>query len=106
PVLLAVLPPRRLPPFPTRRSSDLGQEFVPVADDDVYHTKCRPDCQHLFGNFFRFFLLFSPRAPKGRKSRDFRPFDDAAAQADGADRRSTRLNSSHVSISYAGARLD
>src|SRR5207249_11689584 len=86
------------PSFPTRRSSDLigrfvwprdigGQRHMPQPLDAL--CECSARCAG---------------KPQGSQtevtaSHDFR-FERAIAKAD-ADRKSTRLNSSHVSISYA-----
>src|SRR5437868_8265486 len=65
--------PRDLHSFPTRRSSDLGQDAA-VAE------RARAELEPAL-----------------------KPADDLSARQsiDGRDRKSTRLNSSHVSISYA-----
>src|SRR5204862_781588 len=89
---------RDLHSFPTRRSSDL--RFTPMNDDvrrEVQKAKGfdpielfqhgTPDAAHL-----RTFLDF--RAELSRKSRNVR-------RCAASDRKSTRLNSSHVEISYA-----
>src|SRR5690606_41974285 len=62
---------RDLHPFPTRRSSDLGEHAAPAAADG---------------------------GPPGGRSR---PAAATAASEGTADRKSTRLNSSHVKTSYA-----
>src|SRR5690606_41137617 len=85
-----------LHPFPTRRSSDLRYDFhvvdlriLPRADHkaDLARTECivrRPA---------HFFTIDQYRQPvAGHSQPDTVPF---------ADRKSTRLNSSHVKISYA-----
>src|SRR5699024_12752445 len=92
-------PPRRPPAFATRPSSDLGTLEGPpdggTLKDGTASEAARPD------------------APPEATPPDFLPPDDAGpgAQPDGrksggvasggADRKSTRLNSSHGSISYA-----
>src|SRR5699024_11910478 len=73
-------PPRRyLPSFPTRRSSDLG--------DPVPHHPGRP--------------LHRAAAAVSGAVCHHRPHGGPVHPAGGQDRKSTRLNSSHVSISYA-----
>src|SRR5690625_5338929 len=75
---------RRLPSFPTRRSSDLAGGFNGEAETAVDFRKG-----------------YDPEKVKayelGLKSR----WLDQRLQVNVADRKSTRLNSSHVAISYA-----
>src|SRR5206468_8115816 len=91
-------PPRDLPPFPTRRSSDLEGNVLAGA-----HVP--PE---------RAFLEDVAHRARARGERaDVPPVDEHAARArrhearhraqhvDGRDRKSTRLNSSHDQISYA-----
>src|SRR5438874_9712781 len=76
---------RDLHSFPTRRSSDL------VA---------RPDAPRRaqLGDLFEEIVVDVPEEREARRERiDVQPARDAALQ----DRKSTRLNSSHVEISYA-----
>src|SRR5690348_18006069 len=72
-------PPRALPSFPTRRSSDLldSDSRLAVAQRVEHVDHRRPDRQ------------LRHAVPRHHVRRD------------GADRKSTRLNSSHPSISYA-----
>src|SRR5207249_6417341 len=86
-----------LPSFPTRRSSDL---YAAAAEAEYYLGLAR----QMGGEFFR-------AAPKLRLvqllSAGYDRVDVEAARkagvpvANNGDRKSTRLNSSHVSISYA-----
>src|SRR5690242_21169972 len=83
---------RDLHSFPTRRSSDLR---VAAAGDDVDHTRGNPG------------LLGEARELERRCRSHFRRLDDdGVARGERGrhaheDRKSTRLNSSHMSISYA-----
>src|SRR5207249_11904503 len=86
-------PPRPLHSFPTRRSSDLERaRRSPSRDDERAHERVeradeRPDER--------------PRRPNKRPhERVERPYERGRSNEWG-DRKSTRLNSSHVSISYA-----
>src|SRR5699024_12676715 len=82
---------RSLHSFPTRRSSDLtsGESGFPssIIPDNTYNTICR---DFTFTNVKCFWFIFVGKA----KVIKFHLFS-------GRDRKSTRLNSSHVSISYA-----
>src|SRR5207253_11084548 len=83
------LPPRPLHSFPTRRSSDLPPR---LGRDDRHGLRRQEPGSH--------------RAPDRHEHRGLpAPRDEAAALADQGlprqDRKSTRLNSSHVAISYA-----
>src|SRR5690606_39674877 len=53
-------------------------------------------CSYRGGGGVRFFVGAPPRCEPGRQ-----PFAPGAGAPTGADRKSTRLNSSHVKISYA-----
>src|SRR5207248_11534998 len=91
-------PPRHLPPFPTRRSSDLDTE------DAMARSRSRITRR-------RFVYLAASAgavAATARASAQSRPagvFVSAktteAPSLDPTDRKSTRLNSSHRTISYA-----
>src|SRR5690606_40648840 len=88
--------PRELPSFPTRRSSDLGQplDFIP-------------------GQFIQVHFQYADGTPTRRSYSLATIHDHALGPGDAveiavsyvaggaADRKSTRLNSSHVKISYA-----
>src|SRR5690606_41326171 len=83
-------------PFPTRRSSDLAEDgpFAPGQADAADDRR---------GDH----LEFVPLAVGGVAHRKAGGQEDAGQGGDGAadhvrDRKSTRLNSSHVKISYAG----
>src|SRR5699024_12825784 len=75
---------RHLPSFPTRRSSDL------VAEATSGITKTNPDV-----------VLLDVHMPDGGGLAVLKNITNANPGYDGPDRKSTRLNSSHVSISYA-----
>src|SRR5207249_5068651 len=100
--LLHRAPHRRdLPPFPTRRSSDLRREGFP---GQVIREKQAADRDWLSGAV----VNLEPIAAAGRVGHPFVDRETChGAEARGAvepsrgDRKSTRLNSSHVSISYA-----
>src|SRR5699024_12663929 len=92
-------PPHDLPSFPTRRSSDLGEWKVVLGSqlarslgvgvgDRV--TLLVPEASITPAGVF-------PRLKRFTVSGIF----SVGADLDGRDRKSTRLNSSHVSISYA-----
>src|SRR5699024_12547976 len=87
---------RHLHSFPTRRSSDLKWSRI---------TKSPPPPQPLYGPDQEAFIIYRalielvPHRPKHDELRDGLPLLLAAAAK--LDRKSTRLNSSHVSISYA-----
>src|SRR5690606_41376756 len=74
--------------FPTRRSSDLVHDSTGLAEDG--RTAARTALR--FGDPAGVLLLPLPRQGRGRHGRRRHP---------GLDRKSTRLNSSHVKISYA-----
>src|SRR5699024_12407474 len=85
-------PPRDLPSFPTRRSSDLGGIF------HHSHVVIFPVARQIMGFFeLNFFLALEiiGQASKAAAGGRF------GGLANYLDRKSTRLNSSHVSISYA-----
>src|SRR5699024_11569448 len=85
--------------FPTRRSSDLFIEALPHAHDEKVSEKGAD-----FSSGQRQLLAFSRTMAKTPK---ILILDEATANIDSTtesviqDRKSTRLNSSHVSISYA-----
>src|SRR5690606_40065932 len=79
--------------FPTRRSSDLGLRGLPVArrrqfDWAGYSRRCRSSGARRTGG--------DPPPPSAPPA-SCRP----SARSSARDRKSTRLNSSHVKISYA-----
>src|SRR5690606_41485611 len=81
--------PRPLHSFPTRRSSDLTErDQAPLAE--VMRLLAREA------------MTGMPPPPNARRIVDlWRPVLDERVHQDLADRKSTRLNSSHVKISYA-----
>src|SRR5690606_42143150 len=82
---------RHLPSFPTRRSSDL------VADADRGEVLLLAvDAERAEVALDRF-----PGAARVAYIQDFEVEVAGGAEPDAADRKSTRLNSSHVKISYA-----
>src|SRR5699024_12878453 len=98
-------PPRHIPPSPTRRSSDL---FEPegtlrrVRDHDVSYLSGAPT---VLNRLIAYYGDNPDVVTTGE--RDVRISTAGSAPATATlstieDRKSTRLNSSHVSISYAG----
>src|SRR5699024_12564669 len=86
---------RALPSFPTRRSSDLGPALLSVECRTPAHTVCA-----FFSCFFPIFFLgakLNMSCLRIHSVNDRQRFQLVAE----IDRKSTRLNSSHVSISYA-----
>src|SRR5699024_12819687 len=82
---------RYLPPFPTRRSSDLQRT---VASD--HHERVDTMLHQLVMRLLTSFRGFELHATGRFQNRTATLYDIADI-----DRKSTRLNSSHVSISYA-----
>src|SRR5690606_39320291 len=87
--------PRALHSFPTRRSSDLVDRLSlgPDAQARDPGLGSRPDGGRLSGYCRRYM------SQQGASATSARPCSDGAKCS--ADRKSTRLNSSHVKISYA-----
>src|SRR5690606_41422054 len=91
--------PRALPPFPTRRSSDLFGDTVEVDPQLIAPVRVRPQLQattvgeplHLRARHRR----------RDRQQADVPPRRAQHRRVLVPDRKSTRLNSSHVKISYA-----
>src|SRR5690606_41394686 len=84
---------RDLPSFPTRRSSDLNQRFFTYNDLESVQqavAEVGDDLAAIIVTPFRHDAWF-----------DQEEVDPAFAHGLRADRKSTRLNSSHVKISYA-----
>src|SRR5690606_41669849 len=79
--------PRDLHSFPTRRSSDLGADPDRLAEGSDGGGGGHPLHRHVGG----------PQATAGARPRSRL----AGREIRGRDRKSTRLNSSHVKISYA-----
>src|SRR5690606_41909399 len=90
--------PRDLPSFPTRRSSDLG-----VLELGGRVRVERAQAGEQLGDLARRQLAPArgARLRHGAHRRRSRAFANARASASATDRKSTRLNSSHVKISYA-----
>src|SRR5690625_6704181 len=81
-----------LPTFPTRRSSDLFRSAR-----DGQGTSPGPSCLPREGPFEHSVRLPPSALPPARHCRSYRVFERTLP----GDRKSTRLNSSHVAISYA-----
>src|SRR5439155_24421626 len=97
-------PRRHLPSFPTRRSSDLTVLHKDGAIEMSYDQLAAKDA------IVGIYPLISPDAEKPESSLSTTKHAPSAAHLDiqklklsvvGGDRKSTRLNSSHVAISYA-----
>src|SRR5439155_24326709 len=100
----ASLPPTLPPPprstlFPTRRSSDLPGALQPAAD------QCRDGCRGQAdggeGGHDEAGLSGDQAARAGGQRRGGVRDGDFLPEGERTDRKSTRLNSSHVAISYA-----
>src|SRR5205814_3025898 len=96
--------PPSLHSFPTRRSSDLGcwRIFTAVAFRSMkrlYAPKTKTGRHYLHRRLGR----RSTRSSRAREPGDQRKPHDSGGRRDGewTDRKSTRLNSSHLGISYA-----
>src|SRR5207253_9122812 len=96
-------PHHALPPFPTRRSSDLGYKLPALRDPQhalvtQAQVQVTPEAAVFDANHH---LLYHGRIDD--LYQDFGRARPAATthELDDADRKSTRLNSSHVAISYA-----
>src|SRR5207249_9400537 len=91
--------PRVLHSFPTRRSSDLRPLIFHFPEPGVRYTRATPTlrrptaCQRSSGVIA---ALIGPPPSRAARAAGRR-----AGARDRQDRKSTRLNSSHVSISYA-----
>src|SRR5207249_10307440 len=98
--LRARLPPRPLLSFPTRRSSDLDHRARAAAGRPVAAVRLRPDARPLGSALPS--AAVSPRLALQRgEPRRVPAGDRLRPTLLLEDRKSTRLNSSHVSISYA-----
>src|SRR5438045_4689265 len=82
--------PARLDSFPTRRSSDLARERAAALRQDI---EPDPRC----GERRPAAVLRDVRQPLAEPSAELRQH----SLGDAVDRKSTRLNSSHLGISYA-----
>src|SRR5207249_9509142 len=92
---------RSLPPFPTRRSSDLYAQYAVVPSARLVSLptglSTRQDAAAMLQGLTAHYLACSTYPLKSGDT----CLVHAAAGGVGLDRKSTRLNSSHVSISYA-----
>src|SRR5690606_41886909 len=100
---LSSAPDRQLPSFPTRRSSDLKIRTVKGTDDFamLYEVLSRRAKRGLeSGDLPDLFVIDGGKGQLGSAAAALR---DAGVERDivSLDRKSTRLNSSHVKISYA-----
>src|SRR5439155_12057585 len=86
-----------LHPFPTRRSSDLGQELEHVLVGPVVIGTGR----HVLDRVDDEIEVDEPRRHVSLDAACRRPQRRRELQGRERDRKSTRLNSSHVAISYA-----
>src|SRR5207244_12427816 len=92
-----------LPPFPTRRSSDLGMIFLPPnqagreAIDRLFQETVRGEGQQLLG----WRDVPTDNGALGPTAKASQPVIRQIFIGRGEDRKSTRLNSSHQIISYA-----
>src|SRR5207253_9613394 len=97
-VILYSANPKLLHSFPTRRSSDLGPPASPDAHDRRKLRRCAdlaPPSGTLSGGAGDIFAIARPSCVQTVASRaEMRDLQKT-------DRKSTRLNSSHVAISYA-----
>src|SRR5205814_8970605 len=98
------VPPSCLPPFPTRRSSDL-MEYVPGGSLERF---CAPEnllpVEQTIEIAFKCARALSYAHGQGVTHRDIKPGNILCAEGPTdvkIDRKSTRLNSSHLGISYA-----
>src|SRR5439155_21487912 len=97
--------PRDLHSFPTRRSSDLIADEVDLRGRDALPKKVDPGVflgdeeQIRDGVRQQAVDFFRHRPVEAAEPR--LDVDEREAELDGGDRKSTRLNSSHVAISYA-----
>src|SRR5690606_40844745 len=93
---------RALPSFPTRRSSDLIRRAPPArSSDDAERPAFRPERidRLLRGRFDGDLVVILH--PLGDVAADVEEPERVGREASDGDRKSTRLNSSHVKISYA-----
>src|SRR5699024_11850310 len=97
---LAVRHPPRLTALPTRRSSDLAEEdqHIQAAGDT---TRPRRNSKGDGGPKEQFHFPDALCQPAGKRDRDGIRHPERSDYPRSLDRKSTRLNSSHVSMSYA-----
>src|SRR5439155_19574650 len=97
---------RDLPSFPTRRSSDLARSGCGIAAIFA-STALSPSASSARGPGFcclrvvSLFVFFISGLPRFLKTIQDESSDDIDIAFKNRDRKSTRLNSSHVAISYA-----
>src|SRR5207245_10457912 len=87
------IPPPDLPSFPTRRSSDLAVDLFQFSKQPLRFRELGENGIVCLGK--------SVRDPAGKLNQPFAVAGELVAFLDFLDRKSTRLNSSHGSISYA-----
>src|SRR5690606_41736961 len=86
-LIISAGPHRHLPSFPTRRSSDLPHQLSPECDR--LRGMTAPDIRLVVADL------------DGTLLDEHKQMPDGTLDLDVGDRKSTRLNSSHVKISYA-----
>src|SRR5690606_41286816 len=101
-----ILPPPTTSLFPTRRSSDLETPAaLPISEGDTPTDIIALHCLAVAGEY-ELAAVHDRKTVRQFPGKVEVLFDeqdrDIAAVAQVADRKSTRLNSSHVKISYAG----
>src|SRR5204863_8536356 len=98
-------PPAALPPFPTRRSSDLWGELQPYKTASFlrFAQKMRENWAYLLEQDIAPVWVGEFGAPDVPSDGDLNYWKNLIKfmRDEGVDRKSTRLNSSHVEISYA-----
>src|SRR5699024_11827364 len=87
--------------FPTRRSSDLGAGGLAGDHRDLADRRCSRGVEKLRGAADDWRVRLLREEARGIDEGDQRHVEGVAELVEVADRKSTRLNSSHVSISYA-----
>src|SRR5699024_12017246 len=98
------LPPRYPPSFPTRRSSDLGRSVGVIANQPNFYAGVLDiEASRKAARFVRFCDCFNIPVLTLVDVPGFLPgrVQEYGGIITHGDRKSTRLNSSHVSISYA-----
>src|SRR5699024_11476907 len=93
--------PRVLPSFPTRRSSDLPAVRDPAVGVPVHHLEQQPGTSPGGVLLLPGDLVGGAHHLPALRGRDAAVAHPHAPGGGAEDRKSTRLNSSHVSISYA-----
>src|SRR5207253_10513263 len=99
-------PHRHLPPFPTRRSSDLSEEDglrFQLEKELLERVQGHPNIITLYASGESDNVDFLPVAVRDKVENDFMILElcdmSLEERLKGSDRKSTRLNSSHVAIS-------